>query len=410
MTIYKYTGRDQNRNAVDGILEAANQKEIAQNLLRTGITPITIAKVTQQTLQLDQDIFTSIGIERKPSLSILSVFCRQMATLLGAGISVLSALQGLMRHIEHPGLCHAIHGLTKDLEAGRTLSTGMQRFPTIFPPLLISMVHVGENTGQLERAFEQTCLYLEIDKNNQDQVKAAMRYPLFVSITIVFAMVAINIFVIPAFSRIFDKLDGELPITTQILISSSNFTVNHWPILLIFGITLFLGARTYLNTETGRYQWDKLKLKIPLVGSIVERATLARFSRAFSMASTAGIPINQTLSIVSQAVDNDYLAKRILEMREGLERGESLSKTVSDSHLFTPLVLQMISVGESSGAVDKMLDSVADLYEREVEYDTKKLNSTIEPILVTVIGIIVLVLALGIFLPMWSLGGAALAH
>lgn len=315
-----------------------------------------------------------------------------------------------MRHIEHPGLCHAIHGLTKDLEAGRTLSTGMQRFPTIFPPLLISMVHVGENTGQLERAFEQTCLYLEIDKNNQDQVKAAMRYPLFVSITIVFAMVAINIFVIPAFSRIFDKLDGELPITTQILISSSNFTVNHWPILLIFGITLFLGARTYLNTETGRYQWDKLKLKIPLVGSIVERATLARFSRAFSMASTAGIPINQTLSIVSQAVDNDYLAKRILEMREGLERGESLSKTVSNSHLFTPLVLQMISVGESSGAVDKMLDSVADLYEREVEYDTKKLNSTIEPILVTVIGIIVLILALGIFLPMWSLGGAALAH
>ncbi|MFT7235057.1 MAG: MSHA biogenesis protein MshG [Methylophagaceae bacterium] len=410
MGLFLYKGRNKDGEIVIGEYEASTSTDAASHLLNVGITPIDIDAVSEKKNDDAIALLNSLVIEKKPDLNDLIMFSRQMATLLRAGISILPALNGLKTHMEHAGLSAAISGLANDLENGRSLAGSMQHFPKIFPPLFISMVNVGENTGRLDQAFLQIHQYLEIDKETQDQIKAATRYPTFVIVALVIAMVIINIFVIPSFSNVFAGFGSELPWATQILMGTSDFMVNHWKLLLALAALSIVGLKGYLKTERGLYKWDRIKLKIPFVGSIIERATLARFSRAFSMASRAGVPITQILSIVSRAVDNRFLERRIMGMRDGLEHGESLTQTAIVSNLFTPLVLQMISVGEETGAVDEMLMEVANFYEREVEFDTKRLSSAIEPILISVIGVIVLILALGIFLPMWDLGGAAMGR
>ena len=297
MSSYKYSGRNKAGEAVDGILEAHSTQEAADSLLRSDITPVNIEAISQDSAQESEDLLIHLGIEKTVSLNVLSTFCRQIATLVHAGVPILSALQGIITHVEDSTLRKAINGLIGDIEAGHSLSVSMLRFPRAFSSLLVSMVQVGENTGQLDKAFEQTFYYLEKEKTNRDRVKSALRYPFFVFIAILVAITIINIFVIPAFSRIFNNLGEDLPLVTQFLIGSSQFTLDYWPLLVIFTISTVIGLKMHLKTSKGRYQWDKLKLRLPIIGSIIQRATLARFSRAFAMASTAGIPIVQTLSV-----------------------------------------------------------------------------------------------------------------
>ena len=409
MSLFHYKGRDKAGEVVTGEFEADSTDQTASHLINIGITPVNIGPVADKKDDV-LAVLRSLSSEKKPQLNDLIMFSRQMATLLNAGIAILPSLSGLKNHLEHPGLSAALSELASDLEKGRALSVSMHRFPNIFPPLFISMVNVGENTGQLGPAFAQISHYLEVDRETQDQIKTATRYPTFVMIALVIAMVILNLFVIPSFTSVFAGFGTELPWATRLLIATSDFTVNYWHLILLAAIVTFMGLSAYLKTEDGKYKWDRFKLRLPIVGTIIERATLARFSRAFSMAFRAGVPITQTLAIVSKAVDNSYLERQIMSMRDGLEHGESLTQTAIASGLFTPLVLQMISVGEEAGGVDDMLDEVANFYEREVEFDTKKLSSAIEPIMITVIGVIVLLLALGIFLPMWDLGGAAIGR
>jgi MSHA biogenesis protein MshG len=409
MPLFHYKGRNKAGDIVTGEFEAESTDQTASHLINIGISPVNIDPVEDKKDDV-LAVLKSLNIEKKPQINDLIMFSRQMATLLNAGIAILPALNGLKAHMEHAGLSAALGDLASDLENGRALAGSMQNFPNIFPPLFTSMINVGENTGQLGPAFAQISQYLEVDRETQDQIKTATRYPTFVMIALVIAMVIINLFVIPSFTSVFAGFGSELPWATQLLIATSDFTVNYWHLILLAAIVNIMGLNAYLKTEDGKYKWDRFKLRLPLVGTIIERATLARFSRAFSMAFRAGVPITQTLTIVSKAVDNSYLERQIMSMRDGLEHGESLTQTAIASGLFTPLVLQMISVGEETGAVDDMLDEVANFYEREVEFDTKKLSSAIEPIMITVIGVIVLILALGIFLPMWDLGGAAMGR
>ena len=409
MSLFHYKGHDKAGEVVTGEFEADSTDQTASHLINIGITPVNIGPVADKKDDV-LAVLRSLSSEKKPQLNDLIMFSRQMATLLNAGIAILPSLSGLKNHLEHPGLSAALGELASDLEKGRALSVSMHRFPNIFPPLFISMVNVGENTGQLGPAFAQISQYLEVDRETQDQIKTATRYPTFVMIALVIAMVILNLFVIPSFTSVFAGFGTELPWATRLLIATSDFTVNYWHLILLAAIVTFMGLSAYLKTEDGKYKWDRFKLRLPIVGTIIERATLARFSRAFSMAFRAGVPITQTLAIVSKAVDNSYLERQIMSMRDGLEHGESLTQTAIASGLFTPLVLQMISVGEETGGVDDMLDEVANFYEREVEFDTKKLSSAIEPIMITVTGVIVLLLALGLFLPMWDLGGAAIGR
>jgi MSHA biogenesis protein MshG len=407
MPLFSYSGRDKNGDLVSGEVEASSSTATATHLSNIGITPIEIQEVEIQTDRL-KAFFERIETGKKPAANDLIMFSRQMATLLKAGISILPALKGLQSHTQHKGMAKALGTIASDLEQGRSLSGSMQKHPHIFSNLYASMINIGENTGQLDYAFRQVYQYLEIDKETADRVKAALRYPTFVFISLFIAVAVINLFVIPSFSKVFESFGSELPLATKLLMSSSQFAVNYWQYLIGAIFVGILGVKHYLKTQEGLFIWHRYKLQIPILGKIIEKATLARFSRSFAMSAKAGVPITQILLIVSQAVDNKYMEKKILNMRSGLEHGESLTQTANNSKLFTPLVMQMIAVGEESGAVDEMLDEVATFYEKEVDYDTKQLSSAIEPIMITVIGFIVLTLALGVFLPMWDLSSAAM--
>jgi MSHA biogenesis protein MshG len=214
----------------------------------------------------------------------------------------------------------------------------------------------------------------------------------------------VNFAVIPAFARLFESHKVPLPMLTQVLIGTSNFFVAYWPVLLAGLIVAIAGVRVYLATEQGRYHWDRAKLRLPLAGPIILRATLARFARGMSLAVRAGVPIVQAMSVVAEVVANSYMAVRIRHMRDGVERGESVLRTATASAIFTPVVLEMISVGEETGELDGLMAEVADMYEREVDYDIKNLAANLEPILTVVLGVMVLILALGVFLPIWGMG------
>jgi MSHA biogenesis protein MshG len=402
MAVFRYQVRDANGRLVSGDIEAATVNAAAENLLRRGLTPIKISEAKSGNAGLGSIELSQLW-QGNIKLDELVVFTRQMYSLTKAGIPIMRAINGLAESAHSKLLQRALTGVSEALGSGRTLSTAMSDYPKVFSQLFVSIVHVGENTGRLEQAFLQLSQYLELEMDTRKRIKTAMRYPTFVMVAIVIAMVILNILVIPQFAEIFGRFNVELPLATRILIGTSYFFVHYWPLLLLIVITAIVAVRWYLATPKGRLSWDKTRLRLPIVGSVIERSLLARFSRSFSMMVAAGVPLNQALSLVAGAVDNAYMAQRIVEMRRGIERGESLLRNAVASELFTPLVLQMIAVGEETGQVDELLNEAAEFYEREVDYDLKSLTARIEPVLIAVVAIMVLILALGIFTPMWDM-------
>ena len=251
--------------------------------------------------------------------------------------------------------------------------------------------------------------YLSADQEIRDRVKSAVRYPLIVMIGIAVAIGIITVFVIPNFAPIFRALGDDIPLPTRIIMGVSNFAINQWPLVLLLIGACFASFATYIKTEAGRFNWDRLKLRIPVTGIIVRNAALSRILRSLTISLEAGLPMNDTLRTVAPAIGNEYLAERMSDLGTGIERGESLSHTARASDLFTPLVLQMLALGEETGALPELMNEAADHYEREVDYDLDNLSAALEPILIVAVGAIVLVLALGVFLPMWDMVAAARA-
>lgn len=400
---YSYKARKPSGELATGVLEALDASTVAQILSGRSFTPIEITENSQeQTTELTEITFFTPNVK----VDDLVIFTRQMYSLAKAGIPILRAVKGLADTTGSKRLAVALNDIAGQLERGRTLSSALNKHDQVFGRLFTSIVHVGENTGKLDEAFSQLSFYLERDQETRKQIKAATRYPMFVLIAIVIAMVIMNIVVIPIFAEMFSSLGAELPLMTRILLATSHFFITKWIYLLVgIALSVFLLMK-YLRTERGRYKWDKTKLKLPVVGSIFERTLLGRFARSFSMMLVSGVPLNSALNLVAEAVSNAFMSERILSMRKNIEKGESLSKVSSSSKLFTPLVLQMINVGEETGRVDELLTEVAEFYEREVDYDLKNLTSKIEPILISIVAGMVLVLALGIFTPMWDMMGA----
>ena len=405
MPLFQYKARGHRGDAIEGSIEAVSSDAVASQLLESGITPIEIevAKAGAST----EINFGKLFVEKVTDTDVIQ-FSRQMYSLTKAGVPMLSALHGLSQSTKNATLAEAIRNVTANLEAGRDLATSFSDHPEIFSLFYISMIRIGETTGQLDAIFLQLAKYMERDKRTRSQIKSALRYPSFVLIAITIAIAIINLFVIPTFASVFAKFGSELPLATRILLETSNFTVAHWPELFGVSIAVFFGVSHYIKTDEGRYRWDKHKLKIPLAGEIIYRATLARFSRLFAMSAGAGVPLITTLTVVAKALDNTYVEERILGMQTGIERGESITRTAAATGLFDGLVMQMMAVGEETGSIDSLLAEVAEFYEAEVENDIDKLSARIEPILTVFIAGIVLVLALGVFLPMWNLSDVAI--
>ncbi|WP_320056413.1 type II secretion system F family protein [Desulfuromonas thiophila] len=404
MPLYHYSARRAGQ-LVQGEIELASPAAVAAQLVENGLTPVRIAEAASCAGRTERSAAGGL-FQRRVRSEDLILFCRQMYALTRAGVPMLRALRGLMESSRNPRLRQALQGVIDGLESGRELSSALAAFPEVFPPLLTRMVQVGENSGNLEQAFEQLAQYLEFEKQTREQIKAALRYPTFVIVAIAIAISILTLFVIPAFEKVFASFGAQLPLATRIIMAVSHFARDWWPYIaggLLLGSLLL---RRYLRTVSGERLWDRLKLRLPLVGSILRRATLARFARAFAMGYGSGVPLVQALAYTARAIDNRYLGEKLEGMRNQLERGETLTRSAAASAIFTPLVLQMLAVGEESGSVDSMLLEVAGFYEREVAYELKNLTSAIEPVLIIIIGAMVLVLALGVFLPMWNLSSA----
>jgi MSHA biogenesis protein MshG len=406
---FAYKARNARGELMQGVLEAADSGAVADQLFTTGVTPIEIV-VTKKATNDGGEAWWVKLFEKKVTSMDVQLFSRQLYTLLKSGVPIMRGLAGLQESAVSKSFGKVIKDLRESLDSGRELSAAMRRHPDVFSPFYLSMVRVGEMTGRLEEVFLRLFDHLEFDRDMRARVKTATRYPTFVIIAMIIAMVIVNIFVIPAFVGVFASFHAELPLMTRILIGFSNFTVRYWPVITGAAALAFWGFRAWVGTTAGLYKWDKFKLSIPVAGKIVLKATMARFARSFALSSRSGVPIVQALTVVSQTVDNAYLCARVEQMRDGVERGDSILRTAATAGVFTPVVLQMIAVGEESGSIDDLMDEIAQMYEREVDYELKTLSSQIEPILITFLGVMVLVLALGIFLPIWDLGKAALHH
>ena len=407
MAAFSYRGRNGMGEVVRGVLEGATAGEVAGSLLGSGVTPLEIKLAPAGAPKKDGGGKFDLFAEKIQHVDIM-LFTRQIYTLLKAGVPIMRALAGLQESSANKSMKSLLGQIRESLDSGRELSMSLARHPKVFTPFYLSMVRVGEMTGRLEEIFLRLFDHMEFERFMREQVKSALRYPSFVMMAMGAAMFVVNVWVIPAFAKVFQGFNAELPILTRVLIGFSDFMVAWWHVIVAAIVGAAFAFRAWTATPSGRYIWDKAKLRIPIAGKIVRKATLARFARSFALASRSGVPVIQAMTTVAQTVDNAYLADKVERMRDNIERGESVLRAAIAANAFTPVVIQMIAVGEESGSLDEMMEEIAGMYQSEVEYELKTLAQQIEPILILMLGAMVLVLALGIFLPIWDLGKVAM--
>ena len=410
MLTFQYTARTQNGNTVSGTMDADSSNEVATRLIKQRITPVKI-QAKGASKQSGKRISASMDMSEifppKVTQADLIKLSRQLYSLTKAGVPIIEAINGILPSIKNVTMGKAVRDIHASLSAGQSLTSAFGRHTKIFTQFYVSMVNIGETTGRLDKVFKQLTQYLEREHESSNKVKAALRYPMFVLIAIGITLIVVTIFVVPGFASMFAKFGAELPLPTRILIAVSHVLTTYWPILIGTTIATIVGIKKYLSTEIGSYNWGKWKLKIPVAGKVIHLAIMARFSRLLSIMIEAGIPMIPALTALSTALDNAYIQRQVLNMREGLERGESVYNVANAAGIFDDLVLQMLKVGQDTGSIDEMMKEVADYQDSEVDYAIEKLSSAIEPIMMSIIGVLIMILALGVFLPMWDLGTVA---
>jgi len=404
MAAFKFKGRTARGESVGGVLEAESPESLADHLFARGITPTDIKPATGSQDVL-QDIVLKLGGGR-PKTTDMIMFSRQMYALTKAGLPLLRGMASLAASTPNRMLSEALAGILELLQAGRDLASSLAKFPDIFSKFYVSVVRVGESTGNLPVAFMRMYEYLGMEKRINDKMRAATRYPATVVVAMGVAIAVITLFVLPKFEPIFKALGDDLPFATRVLLGVSGFVSSYWYIVIGAAMIAGIAFKMYVSSEQGRYRWDRFKLRIPVVGSIVTKATLAKICRSFALTAESGVPIVQGLNMIARAAGNEFMAEGVLALRNGVERGESLARTAQTIGLFTPLALQMLMIGEETGALGDMLVEVADFYEREVDYELENISAALEPLLIVAVGGMVLILALGVFLPLWDLAAS----
>ena len=436
MQRFAWTGHS-TQGLISGAIEAGNASAAADVLVGRGITPLTIQATgaagapkgaafagpfsvfdpeaeepaeVQPTSPRQGVPAGLLGLFEKSVEPVdLLLFSRQLNTLLRSGVPILRALAGLQETATSVKMKATLAEVRRSLESGIALSMSLAQHPRVFDHYYIALIRVGEMTGRLDEIFLRLFHHQEFELFMRQQIKTALRYPSFVVVAMVAAIVVINVMVIPAFASVFQNAAATLPLVTRLLIGTSRFTLDHGGVLALAVAASVVALRHWTATPEGRLRWDGWMLRVPLAGKIVHKAMLARFARSFSLSLKSGVPISQALSVVAQTVDNQHIARHIEGMRASVERGESLLRAAAVTGIFTPVVLQMLAVGEETGAIDELLAEVSDLYDKEVQYELKRLSTQLEPILILFLGVMVLILALGVFLPVWDLGRTGFA-
>ena len=402
MELYQYQGRNKRGDIMEGTVESSNPEGVVNWMMSSGISPISV-RLKVDPLKNQPYWLRALQGQKKLNKTDLLMLTRQFGTLLKAGIPMLQAVTGLKNSSHQPEMSKLLGSLHASLDKGSELSVAMARHPDFFDDYYINMIKVGESAGKLDEVFARLYAQLDFDRRMRQKIKSVLRYPMFVFAAIIVAVMIVMVFVIPAFSGIYGSMNVELPVVTQFLMGSSKLVASNWTAILIFTALAMLGVRYYISTKEGLYKWDKLKLKLPIVGPVLAKATIARFCRSFGMAMNSGVPIVTALALVSRVVDNAYYEERIMGMRDAVSQGDNLLRSFMASGIFSPIELQMISVGEETGDIESMVQQLATLYQDEVEYEASQLAETLEPILLVFMAGLVSTLLLGIFLPMWNM-------
>lgn len=400
MPNFKYRVRDRAGKAIAGVIDAANLQIAGDRLYQLGYFPIKIEEEGNAVSLNLSDLWQRF---QKVKLEDLVFFSQQLSTLYKAGVPLLTALGSLTQQAENKKLKAMLEAISHQIERGSTLFDAMSKHPEVFSPVYVNMIRAGETSGLLGQTLDRFVTLADREMRTRQRVKEATRYPKIVILSLLIASAVLITFVIPRFAEIFARFNAPLPLPTRIMIGINTVFHTYWYLVLgpLFGIPIFI--RNYIRTEKGKYFWDKSKIRIPLLGPLFLKVALSRFAYIFVMLNQSGIPILQTLEITSSTIDNVTLSQSIKEMGRKIKEGSSLTDAMKESGRFTPLVIQMLSVGESSGTLDEMLMRVTEYYDIEVENLIKKLSTYIEPLLTVSLGVVVLFFALAVFLPWWNM-------
>jgi type IV pilus assembly protein PilC len=398
---YEYAVRDKGGKLIKGRVEAPNQAAVANRLREMGLAAMSISEVSTGGLNAEINI-PGFGAN-KISLKDLAVMARQLATMIDSGLSLLRALSILADQTESKALAKVISQVRNDVEVGTAFSVGLAKHPETFPPLMINMVKAGEVGGFLDQVLVSIADNFEATVKLRNKIKSAMTYPVVVFVIAIVAVIGMLLFIVPIFANMFEDLGGELPLPTRILQMLSD--VLKWAIFpLVIGLVAFaVWWGKHKNDRAVREKVDPLKLKLPVFGGLNQKIAVARFTRNFGSMLHAGVPLLQALDIVGETSGNLVVEKAARAVQESVRRGESLSGPLAEHPIFPPMVVQMMAVGEDTGALDTMLAKVADFYDDEVESTTDQLTSLIEPLMIVVIGSIIGAMIIALYMPTFSI-------
>ncbi|MFB0524011.1 MAG: type II secretion system F family protein [Phycisphaerae bacterium] len=398
MCAFNYRARDNTGKSVRGVIDALSQEEVAEKLRRMGYTPVTVTEVFAG-LKLGQLEWTF----RRIKTADIVMFNVQLANMLNSGLSIISSLDTLQKQNENKRLSEVIGRVSRSVEAGESFSQALAKHPRVFPNLLISMVKAGEASGGLDRVLNRYAEFAEAQADLQRKIKEALYYPIILIAAATGVIVFVATVLIPKFVEIFTRAEISLPLPTIILYGMGTAIRQFWYVIILAGVLIVSGLRRYVRTKTGKFKFDKVSLKLPILGPIVRKICISRFARTLSTLVGSGVPILESLDIVSDVVNNQVLCRVIRRMRQSTEKGERLAESLKVSEEFPPDAVQMISVGEESGNLVGMLNKISDFYDRATGYSIKKLVASLEPILLLVMGAIVAFTMASMLLPMFNM-------
>lgn len=405
-TTFTYKVKDRRGNVRNGKTEGASADLVAKSLRDKGLVPLEIQEKPGGFLQAEISL---PGRNRVRQRDVV-IFTRQFATMVNSGLSLIKALSVLVEQTDSKALAAVLAEVKVDVEQGTSLSGALERHPKVFSPIYVSMVRAGEVGGVLDETLNRLADMQEANLNLRSKVKSAMAYPAVVGFLIVSVTLGMIMFVVPIFERMYEDMapDPEnpvpLPVPTRLLVAFSDVLTSWWFVIVAVIVAGVIGFRRWKKTEAGRYAWDAIKLRIPIFGKLFHKTSLSRFSRTFAVLSRTGVPVLQTLDITADTANNAKIERAIADVKASVREGESLAHPLARHDVFPPMVVQMMAVGEETGALDSMLSKVADFYEREVDDMVNSMTSLIEPLLIVFMGVSVGAILISLYLPIFGIG------
>lgn len=397
MPVFNYSVRDKAGKITKGTLEGDSRDAVGAKLRQMGYIVLELNQ--QGGLAALNQIKIGTGVKPKD----VSIFARQFATMINAGLSLTKCLAILAQQTESAGLRDVINLVAKDVEAGQSLSDSMGKHPKVFPPIFTNMVRAGETGGVLDEVLVRVADTFEADLALKAKIKSAMTYPVAMGALVLIILIAMMIFVVPTFEKMFSSMGGELPAMTQFLVDTSNFVAGLGGVFTaVAAIAAWFAFKFWIGTTSGRLIWDAVKLRAPVIGPLVRKIALAKFTRTFGTLVGAGVPILSALDIVADTAGNEVVARAVKKTRSAIKEGETIAKPLSESPVFPSMLVQMISVGEETGALDGMLNKIADFYDEEVGTAVDGLTSLIEPLMMASMGGVVGMMVVALYMPMFQ--------